>query len=268
MLRANCEANEWFDAERSTSHNNINYAFEWVNDGTGDITIKVDHFIFSDTQLAEVPTYGWLLESRSIIPHLYDLAEENIEYLTKNLKCIFTHDVRLAEIPGFKHVKPNAAPWVLDYSPKEKTKLASMISSDKALSEGHFLRLDYVDKFRDSVDLYGRGFNEIDRKEDGLQDYMFSIAIENANYDSYFTEKLTDCFATRTVPIFYGTKGVEKYFEPEGIIYLDDNFSVEDLSPELYESMTDAIEENWLLAGSFGTAEDDMTVRYFKEYII
>ena len=52
--------------------------------------------------------------------------------------------------------------------------------------------------FEDHVDFYGRGFEtEIVRKEEGLCDYMFSIAIENASYETYF-EKLLDCFATGT----------------------------------------------------------------------
>ena len=34
----------------------------------------------------------------------------------------------------------------------------------------------------DKLDFYGRGFNEISCKEDGLRDYMFSVGIENTRY--------------------------------------------------------------------------------------
>ena len=51
---------------------------------------------------------------------------------------------------------------------------------------------------------------------------MFSFAVENANYPTYFTEKLTDCFACGTIPVYYGTAGVAQYFNPEGIIFLDE----------------------------------------------
>ena len=34
----------------------------------------------------------------------------------------------------------------------------------------------------------------LDDKVDAIKDYMFSFAVENANYPTYFTEKLTDCF--------------------------------------------------------------------------
>ena len=36
------------------------------------------------------------------------------------------------------------------------------------------------------------------------------------------TEKLTDCFACGTIPVYYGTAGVAQYFNPEGIIFLDE----------------------------------------------
>ena len=35
---------------------------------------------------------------------------------------------------------------------------------------------------------------------------MFSVCIENDVYDTYFTEKILDCFATGTIPIYKGTK--------------------------------------------------------------
>ena len=75
---------------------------------------------------------------------------------------------------------------------------------------------------------------------------MFSIAVENAVYDTYFTEKLTDCFATGTIPVFYGSKKViKKYFNPDGVIFLDDNFDISTLTEDLYYSKMDAIKDNF-----------------------
>jgi hypothetical protein len=85
---------------------------------------------------------------------------------------------------------------------------------------------------------------------------MFSIAIENANYPCYFTEKLTDCFATKTIPVFYGTKAVQNYFDTEGVIFLDDDFKVEDLSADLYYSMLDSVEYNHERSQNMTTADD------------
>ena len=168
-----------------------------------------------------------------------------------------------AKYPKFIYSVTNAAPWVVDRQIFEKTKLVSMISSNKRMVPGHLKRLEFVNKFKDQVDLYGRGFQEIDCKEDGLRDYMFSIAVENAVYDTYFTEKLTDCFATGTIPIFYGCRGVTEYFNEDGIIFLDDEFDISTLTEELYYSKMDAIKDNYQRSLDFPVAEDFIYTNYF-----
>ena len=96
---------------------------------------------------------------------------------------------------------------------------------------------------------------------------MFSFACENANYPTYFTEKLTDCFACGTIPVYYGTAGVAQYFDPDGIIFLDqnspwDNIPWDKLTPEYYESKKDVIKENYEIAISMRVAEDYMYGNY------
>jgi hypothetical protein len=44
--------------------------------------------------------------------------------------------------------------------------------------------------------------------------------MENSVQDDYFTEKIIDCFLTGTIPIYWGTKNINKYFDENGIIIL------------------------------------------------
>ncbi len=55
-----------------------------------------------------------------------------------------------------------------------------------------------------------------------LFDAMFHIAIENSQWENYFTEKLIDCFVTRTVPIYWGCPNVGDFFDLDGIIVVRD----------------------------------------------
>ena len=126
----------------------------------------------------------------------------------------------------------------------EKSKLVSMICSNKSMCPGHEYRLSWAQKLQGKVDFYGRGFNEIQNKEEGLADYMFSVAIENASYKTYFTEKIQDCFATGTIPIYYGAPDIGKFFNPKGIITLDDDFDITLLTPEMYYDRIDVVKEN------------------------
>jgi hypothetical protein len=249
----------------STSDKNVSKYTEWVKDGSGEINLYVNQKcldVFSDTSTKR--RYIWLLESRQIIPNIFDFVEKNYEFLLTRCDGIFTCDKELCKIPGFKYVISNAAPWVEDRKIFDKTKLVSMISSNKSYTEGHKKRLEYVNQFKDMVDLYGRGIKDIACKEDGLRDYMFSISIENAVYDTYFTEKLTDCFSTGTIPIFYGSDKVVEYFNEDGIIFLDENFNISILTEELYNSKKDAIVDNFERSINLPIAEDYMFENYFQ----
>ena len=224
--------------EPSSSALNATKHVQWVYDGSGEVNIYVSQRALdalNDT--SGKPTYIWLLESKQIIPQYYQWIIDNYEFVTSRVDGIFSCDKELcAKYPKISYSLINAVPWVQDRKVHEKTKLVSMIASNKRMCEGHAKRLQFVDQFRDKLDFYGRGFNEISCKEDGLRDYMFSVGIENAVYDTYFTEKLTDCFACGTIPIFYGCKGVTEYFNEDGIIFLDDDFDLSMLTKDLYYS--------------------------------
>jgi len=126
----------------------------------------------------------------------------------------------------------------------------------------HRLRLQWVERLWGQVDMYGRGFNEIALKEEGLCDYMFSVAIENGQYETYFTEKLLDCFATGTIPVYLGAPDIGKVFNIDGIITLSDEFYISD---EVYYSKMDAIKDNLDRAKKMEVLEDYIWENYLKE---
>ena len=252
--------------EPSSSALNATKHVQWVYDGSGEVNIYVSQRALdalNDT--SGKPTYIWLLESKQIIPQYYQWIIDNYDFVTSRVAGVFSCDKELcAKYPKISYAVINAVPWVQDRKVYDKTKLVSMIASNKRMCQGHEKRLEFVDKFRDKLDFYGRGFNEISCKEDGLRDYMFSVGIENAVYDTYFTEKLTDCFACGTIPIFYGCRGVTEYFNEDGIIFLDDNFDLSTLTKDLYYSKMDAIKDNFERSINFPVAEDYLYETYFK----
>jgi len=252
--------------EPSTSALNASKYVQWTYDGSGEANIYVSQqALGAINDTSGKPTYIWLLESKQIIPQYYQWVIDNYDFVASRVDGIFSCDKELCETyPKIRYAVTNAAPWVQDRKVHEKTKLVSMIASNKQMCEGHMKRLQFVEKFKDKLDFYGRGFNEIDCKEDGLRDYMFSVGIENAVYDCYFTEKLTDCFACGTIPIFYGSRGVTKYFNEDGIIFLDDQFDLSDLTPDLYYSKMDAVKDNLERAIEFPIAEDYLYQTYFN----
>ncbi|MDG5497465.1 glycosyltransferase family 10 [Niveispirillum sp. BGYR6] len=89
---------------------------------------------------------------------------------------------------------------------------------------------------------------EGDRK-DQLFESMFHVCIENTRHENYFTEKLCDCFATYTIPIYYGCPNISKYFNMDGIIVADSHAHaveiINNLSPADYWRRMDAMRDNF-----------------------
>ena len=98
----------------------------------------------------------------------------------------------------------------------KKEKLISVITSNKAFTQGHLDRIGFVEKlkehFGDKLDIFGRGFRPFDDKWDILAPYKYHIAIENSSQRHYWTEKISDCFLAETYPFYHGCTNLEDYF--------------------------------------------------------
>ena len=238
---------------------------EWDRSGhEGNISIHIDNAIFSGVN-RDKKNYAWISESSSIIPGIINQVKSNITQVEENYELIFTHDQRLLSLSNKMRLTiPNAVPWIKDPKIHEKTKLISMIASNKRYTQGHRYRHQIIEKYKNQLDLFGTGFNRIEKKEYGLNNYCFSIAMENDNYPNIFCEKVTDCFATGTIPIFWGTPTIGEFFNENGIITLTDNFKIEDLSTDLYHSKMEYIEDNFERAINLLTSEDYLYENYIK----
>ncbi|MFC1567284.1 glycosyltransferase family 10 domain-containing protein [Thermodesulfobacteriota bacterium] len=106
-----------------------------------------------------------------------------------------------------------------------KDKQISVISSTKDFSIGHRKRIEFVDilkqHFGDQIDVFGRGYREIEDKWDGLARYKYHIALENSSIENYWTEKLGDAYLAGCYPIYYGCPNIEKYFKPSALTIID-----------------------------------------------
>jgi len=267
------KVSDWWGDYDCSSNRNMPKYIQWLSRDTQDphtVSVYVDNYIkdwgFNDPSREKI---GWLLESPQMNEGVIKYLVDNLEMTREHYKCIFTCMDSLLELGApFTYTISNAAPWIWPQNRTihPKTKLVSMIASTKGWLRGHQNRLDWVEKLKDKVDLFGSGRpNQLTDKEDGLRDYMFSVSIENDNSDTYFTEKLTDNFVMGTVPVYWGSrKVVEKYFDPAGVIFLEDNPDLSTLTPEKYQSMMPAIERNFKIAMEMGTSEDYMWENYLK----
>jgi len=91
--------------------------------------------------------------------------------------------------------------------------------------------------------------------KDSLFDSQFHICIENSKQKNYFTEKIMDCFVTKTIPIYWGCPNIGDFFDINGIIVVN-NFneiidSCNSLTNESYYKMLPGIENNFLFSKKY-----------------
>lgn len=256
---------------------NKNKYVEWVLDGSAPVSVHVDRAILQPVDDTKY-NVGWFAESSAIIPDVIEAVKRNDGGVLDRFDMFIAHDLRLLDISEkFAPVPGNALPWIQNKQIYPKTKNISMIGSNKTFCSGHEYRQSIINKYQDQIDHYGRGFqgrelpwtyiDDQGREESGkllgLKDYRYSVAMENDNYDVALCEKVTDCFATGTIPIFWGAEKITEMFNGDGIIFLKD-FNPEMCTEDFYNSRMTAIKENFDIACNMLSAEDYFYVNYIQ----
>lgn len=236
--------------------------FEWDRGNYGLKTHFYSHHHMTELIGSPDYRYGMLVESRAIVPDNYKIFKR-YPTLSKEFDAVFTYDEQiLNEVENAKFFPSCAYVWYrqkknhiwdeAQYIKKDKD--ISIVSSDKAMCYLHQVRMDIARKCRAMklADVYGTidGGALVDI-DDTLERYRFSIVIENDISDYFFTERITNCFASQTIPIYIGARKISDFFNMDGIVYIDENkidsiYSVlKDCTKEYYESKRDAILDNY-----------------------
>jgi len=139
--------------------NDMTKYVEWsLNVDDSNICIYVDDGLHSSTNPSK-QNYGWLRESKTIIPEFYSWCEKNIDLLKTKFIKVFTHDKILTEKSDlFQIVQCDVKSVFEDGEIYPKTKLISMVTSNKNMCNEHRFRLQILEKYRDKCDVFGRGY--------------------------------------------------------------------------------------------------------------
>lgn len=107
----------------------------------------------------------------------------------------------------------------------KKDKLLSIILSKKTFTEGHAVRMHFVEKlkesFGDDLDVFGVGMREISDKWDGISTYQYHLALENSSIPDYWTEKISDAYLAGAYPFYYGCENIGQYFPSDSFTVID-----------------------------------------------
>lgn len=238
----------------------------WDRENIHDVIFYTDSHIASEMPYSYKThkNIAWILEPISISSVLYSTSYTDWSkfdfVISHNLKFINELKLNCKTNPLWCAV---GGCWIeeIDRLIHTKTKNLSVISSGKTMTYGHNLRHRIINLYKNNItDIFGGGYNPIKYKLDALKEYRFSVIIENDNSDDWFTEKLIDCLITGTIPIYWGTKNINKYFNVEGFLVIENEFDFKNIIPalteEYYMSKLDIIQSNFELAKKYVNTED------------
>lgn len=187
------------------------------------------NYIPDDMKSEIVPGRTWGFMQEPYIEHKFDWVVQGHEQFDK----VFTHHMF---DDAEKYVGTQTClPWHIGKSIDElltmeipmKNRCLSWITSNKTTFPGHKVRMkfyEHISTRKDlKFDLFGYGFNTIVDKWQGLAAYQYSLAIENSSSEHYWTEKVSDCLLSYSLPFYYGCTNLEDYLPSDSFIRIDIN---------------------------------------------
>lgn len=254
--------------------------FRWTKDpseATIPITVCIDGGIRKGLKQPG-RKIAWILESPAISAwqKVSLFIKQNLDEVLEAYEVVLTSDRDFCRLdPKIQyHTAGSNLPWIAEeqYGLHEKTKLCSMFASNKQMVEGHRIRHTYAERLKDKLDLFGGacGSKRLGNgkphphKAGGLIPYMFSVTMENCRVPLYYTEKITDCFATGTVPVYWGPREIGEIFDSDGILFLDEDFDPGMLSEDLYRSMLPAVRQNLEIVSDLEGSDDELYRKYIR----
>ena len=147
---------------------------------------------------------------------------------------------------------PFGTSWISEGFVKKSSDFEiSFLCGNKNHLQGHMLRQNIFNNLRHIDNIPVKDFyNGLVSKDIVFDTSQFSIIVENSSVKNYFTEKIIDCFITKTIPLYWGCPNIGTFFDKKGIICfndVDELFSkIKLLTPDTYIQKKDIVEKNYI----------------------
>jgi hypothetical protein len=256
----------------------------WDRNNFGLKNHVYSHKKILETLGSPVKKFAFFIESETYVPNDYRIFEKN-PGLFREFELIFTHSAKLLDKYENAAMIPAGGVWyggthgggVLNPEQyKAKSKNISTIASNRIASNVHQFRLDVARYYKngDLVDTYGPfDGGKLLKIADTLKDYRYSVVMENIIRPYYFTEKLLNCFASMTIPIYAGAQKIADFFNIDGILQMHStdietiDQIIKNCTEEEYMSRKAAIIDNYNRVQDYLCIEDYIWTKYRDNFV-
>lgn len=253
--------------------------FIWDRFNVGLDTHFYSHEAMTRTMGSPSRCYGMLVESEAITPDGYALLRNTGIARDFTNILTFSEDL-LNRLPNARFI-PAGTVWIgrdglsemCDSTWENKHELVSILASKMNTTPFHRLRIALAKRCKrlNLAKTFGAfdGGPRIASVSEALKDFRYSIVVENFSDPYYFTEKLLNCFASMTVPVYIGASKVGEFFNTDGIIQVPESeiadlesggleklLRRENISEQDYLNRLPAVIDNFKRAQHFLSLED------------
>lgn len=158
-----------------------------------------------------------------------------------------------------------------------KTAIVCQILSDKVFMPGHRLRHEIAYEFGfgtrpvPRVNPYGSGTHHgrmtYEERAAVLAHHEFAVVVENSRARNFFTEKLLDCFAVGTIPIYWGCPNIGDFFDARGILQFQTIHELTSILADLgYDRHLEGARVNLERMRQYEITDDYIALNILKEF--
>jgi hypothetical protein len=258
----------------------ITFFYDYIPQSIDQLNINPYNFIMLHEPDEFFGIHSWVKQNHHLFTGILTYNGELIDQFPNAV--LFHHSCNHLEseyIESFKNI--------------DKKFEISFLSGAKKLVEGHKLRQE-IYKIGDQITIPKKwfyvlnDFNWDDFNKGGIgrpdspkhqsegkricyNEPMFHICVENTKYDYYFSEKISDAFLTKTIPIYWGCPKLSEYgYDERGIIRFGSIeeliYIVNNLKEETYYQMKSYIDYNYEVAKKEIRFKEKIEL-FFKEFI-
>lgn len=218
-------------------------------------------------------------------PDIISGINKHLYKYDKLFNCILTHNQEIVDKYDNAVLFTFNTIWAThkDYNPKEYN--ISTIVGNKTWTKHQVMRQElwylqdkipnrkfYASSVGPPTEMFGNP--SIGENKDELFKSQFHIAIENGCTNNWFSEKILDCFISKTVPIYCGCPNLGEYFDEKGIIrFANIGECVEkcnSITENTYNEMLPYVEKNYNIALGYidwRTRVKEAVLTYYKNHI-
>jgi hypothetical protein len=237
----------------------ITFFYDYIPQSFEQLNLNPYNFIFLQEPNELFGMHTWVKNNHNLFTGILTWGKDVLDNC--NNAVLFYHSCNYLEdnyINSFKN--------------KNKTFEVSFLSGAKNLVEGHRLRQN-IFLIKDLINIPKKwfytlsDFNQEDFNNGGIgrpndfwnnkkicfNESMFHVCVENTKQHNWFTEKISDAFTTKTVPIYWGCpnlsdfgydeRGIIRFESPEELLYIINN-----LTEEKYYEMKSFVDYNYEIA--------------------